>query len=982
MTLIIRFAAVAGENATSSYRIDLDSPAVGQAHGTFLLPFTPATQAAIQQALAPNFVLEEADAATQQALQSLGPLDHLLRIVGDALGAALSADDAVASLFSRALGMVTAQRQSLPVELRFGSGCDAVAALPWELLRAEGRFLVADTTIALSRYPEGLIPPTPALAQLPLRVLLVLSEPLDAAPIFPAQARDQLLHGLRALDEEGAVIVDLLQPPTFDTLVEAVRNGGYHLLIFYGHGVHGPEGGQLLFEDDYGAGTLIRASDLGAALRNTAIRLVVLGACQSAMVNTFRAQGAPVPSLGKEPISRQQDHGSLPYQGRAGEGSIWQGTAAALVRAGVPLALGMQVSMRVDAAQTFLRQFALSLAAGKPIIEAVADGRVPLIQQRYGESWFIPALYGRPALRQGSGTGGSRPGGTRSPTEGGNDAQRLFDRSRPLPPETADLRAEMKQLRIEIDQLERTVQGVGTVGQVSEIAKLRTARQRFADIRFQLAERTSGGYAAVTSPLYAVPDNPIFVGRSAALIQVGQYLAQARPVVIWGAGGLGKSALAIEVAHRQSWRYPAGILWLDCRGGPALDTLLDQIGAFCGLDNLAQTPPAEKATVVRAALARLEERCLLIWDNAEDIWADREIRTFLRQQLPANCQLLLTTRDDPDEAMWPTLELPRLADSAMATLFRALASAAQVRVGSQADLDLIGPMLAWLEGHPLAVTLLVPLAKRRGLRAVWADLQRRPLKGIDAAFAVSYDRLTAPQQQLFTRLSLFTIPFERDAGAALVADVADGNDVIDHRDLEDELDILQQRALLQWTGERCTFHALLRQFAYSRLQEREADVRTIHRLAAEYLDEIGTQRAYSPEEILERVDQWERAAEWETFARRAGALVGSLDRLGYWGEIEERLVRSERALSDNVDNISLTAQILNDRGAIATKQARWNEAIVCYKQALQKLKLVDDLQSIANILNNLGAAYQSKGEWDQCIVYCEQSLQMFEQLEL
>jgi hypothetical protein len=65
------------------------------------------------------------------------------------------------------------------------------------------------TCAALSRYPEGLLPPTPALAQWPLRVLLVLTEPLDATPIFPERAREQLLHGLCALDEEGAVIVDL-----------------------------------------------------------------------------------------------------------------------------------------------------------------------------------------------------------------------------------------------------------------------------------------------------------------------------------------------------------------------------------------------------------------------------------------------------------------------------------------------------------------------------------------------------------------------------------------------------------------------------------------------------------------------------------------------------------------------------------------------------------------------------------------------------
>lgn len=955
MTLIIRFAPAAREGAATTYHVDLDSPEVGQAHGDFVLPFAPTTQVAIQQALAPNFVLAEADAATQAALQALGPLSQLHQQVGEALGQALCASPDVASLFNRALGLATGQRQSLPVELRFGAGCDAVAALPWELLRYEGRFLVADTSIALSRYPEGLLPPTLALADLPLRVLLVLSEPLDASPIFPQQARAQLLHGLRALDEEGAVIVDLLQPPTFDTLVEAVRNGHYHLLIFYGHGVHGPDGGQLLFEDNYGAGALIRATDLGAALRNTAVRLVVLGACQSATV---------------------------------GEGSIWQGTAAALVQAGVPLALGMQVSMRVDAAQSFLRQFALSLAAGKPIIDAVADGRVPLIQRRYGESWFTPALYGRPAGK-------------------GDDAQRLFDRSQSLPPETADLRTEMKGLRSEIDQLERTVQGVGSVGQVGEIAKLRSARQRFADLRFQLAQQTTGGYASVTSPLYGVPDNPIFVGRSSELIEVGQYLEQEQPVVIWGPGGLGKSALAMEVAHRQSWHYPAGVLWLDCRGGPALDTLLDQIGAFCGLENLEQTPPEKKVTVVRAALARLENRCLLIWDNAENVWDDRSIRRFVRQELPDNCQLLLTTRNDPDEAMWPTVELQPLADSIMQQLFFILAGAAQVKIGGQADLDVIDPMLAWLEGHPLAVTLLVPLAKRRGLRTVWADLQQRPLKGIDAAFAVSYERLTNPQQQLFTRLSVFTIPFERNAGAAMLADVTN-----DNSNVEDDLDMLQQRALLQWTGERCTFHALLRQFAYARLQEWEEDVRTIHRLAAEYLQFIYDQRARTPEEGLEEVDQWERAEEWKIFASRTTVLMGSLDRLGYWSEIEARLLRAQDALSahhnndiqsikqkvaeirssgrriDNPQDIfqwniitSLAAELLNHLGIITYKQARWNDALGYHEQALRMFEGIGSKKGMANAYNGLGNAYQKQGDRSCALKHYEQALNIFEDVD-
>ena len=239
-TLTIRFSTA--DRAT--YRVDLEGPDVGERHGPFAPPYTAATWQAIMLALEPGFVLSQADKTIQAALKPLGDIAVLPRKAGEALANALLADEEVRLGFAVALGRAEAMRRPLPVEMRFGAGCDALAALPWELLHYRDRFLLADTSIALSRYPEGAIPPTPALGELPLRVLLVLSEPVGASPIFPERAREELLHGLRSLDEAGAVVVDLLRPPTFSTLVEAVTNGGYHMLVFYGHGGYDPEYGR------------------------------------------------------------------------------------------------------------------------------------------------------------------------------------------------------------------------------------------------------------------------------------------------------------------------------------------------------------------------------------------------------------------------------------------------------------------------------------------------------------------------------------------------------------------------------------------------------------------------------------------------------------------------------------------------------------------------------------------------------------------
>jgi len=461
---------------------------------------------------------------------------------------------------------------------------------------------LADTTITLLRIPEGQLPATLTPAKLPLRVLLILAEPLDASPIFPERTREELLHGLRSLDEEGAVIGDQLVPPTYSTLVEAVTNGGYHMVLFYGHGIHDAQlgGGQLLFEDEYGGQHLVQVADLSALLRNSSVQLVLLGACQSAMV-IMPDEAFPSTSSGNIGVE-----GETGFEGDTGFDKLslresstqWEATAAALVQAGVPLVIGMQVSMLVRAAQAFIRQFALSVAAGKSVESAVAEARLPLLPADYRQSWFIPTLYGR----------------------AGNSY--LFDVSQTLPPENSELRQEMQRLRQEMAPLEQAVGQQGSVGYSAQVAQLRQARRTLAATRQQLARRTPGGYAAVSNLLYGVPSNPTFVGRRSELTQIGQAFHQQQPIVLWGAGGLGKSALAIEVAQRQSWRFPAGVLWLDCRGGPPFESLLAQIAAFCGLADLDQVPPDQKEQVVRAQLAQLEQRALLIWDNAEDVWED------------------------------------------------------------------------------------------------------------------------------------------------------------------------------------------------------------------------------------------------------------------------------------------------------------------------------------------------------------------------
>jgi len=264
-----------------TYRVDLRTADGCDYEGTFTLPYDAPTWAAVMQALEPGFDPAQAPTEIRETLVPLGELDVLRVTVGDALGEALFADTALITGLLGPLGNAASERSPLPVTLRFGHDTDLLAALPWELLRHRDRFLVADGSLVLTRCPTSVEPPTLAHADLPLRVLLVLAEPLDAPPVFSHGARRELHHGLRTLDQEGAVIVDALEPPTFDTLVEAVTNGDYHLVVFYGHGTYDPDAGSLLlFEDEFGGQDPVPAAKVGAVLHNTSVRMALLSAIQ------------------------------------------------------------------------------------------------------------------------------------------------------------------------------------------------------------------------------------------------------------------------------------------------------------------------------------------------------------------------------------------------------------------------------------------------------------------------------------------------------------------------------------------------------------------------------------------------------------------------------------------------------------------------------------------------------------------------------
>jgi LuxR family glucitol operon transcriptional activator len=170
------------------------------------------------------------------------------------------------------------------------------------------------------------------------------------------------------------------------------------------------------------------------------------------------------------------------------------------------------------------------------------------------------------------------------------------------------------------------------------------------------------------------PDYASFVGRETELAWLRQRLHpadRAWQIAITGIGGVGKSALALAIAHEFREKYAQlppearfdAIIWISAKeevltaqgrekaGLPetVLHTLEDVYTAIARAlerEDITRALPEDQSRVVEKALK--EQRTLLLMDNLESV-QDERIKPFLRN-LPAPTKALITSREWLDVA--------------------------------------------------------------------------------------------------------------------------------------------------------------------------------------------------------------------------------------------------------------------------------------------------------------------------------------------
>ncbi|MFH8751317.1 BTAD domain-containing putative transcriptional regulator [Streptomyces rimosus] len=469
---------------------------------------------------------------------------------------------------------------------------------------------------------------------------------------------------------------------------------------------------------------------------------------------------------------------------------------------------------------------------------------------------------------------------------------------------------------------------------------------------------------------------------------------------ISGMAGVGKSLLAVHLAHRLARRYPDGRIYLDlCAHAPGRPPLTPQAALAALLRVLGV--PADGIPRDPDALTSLW-RALLSTRRAVVVLDDAAGPDQVRPLLPVGSRSLTIITSRRRMAGVPGIRpvfLDVLPPQDAATLFVRLVG--DDRAGDPAEVAAVVRLCGRL---PLAVELA---AGRLVSRPSWTTAHlvqrlsrepgrlgeiRDPYRDIARVFEMSYYTLDDEQRTVFRLLALHPGPqFGPHAAAALTG--------LPLAAAERTVEALLDAHLVQEPeADRYQYHDLIAEYALTLAAKDPPEVReaALHRLSAFYLcaadraDRLVNPRRsrldvpYTPDpELLPRWNGAQEAKEWlaaehqalfaaEQHARTHGApdraawfghvLAAFLDTEGHWAEAE-RIHRHAALYWQQCRDRRAEARAQTDLSTTHAHAGRYPQAEAAGRRALELARAVGDTEAEAEALQKLGVLHWHRGEY-------------------
>lgn len=496
-----------------------------------------------------------------------------------------------------------------------------------------------------------------------------------------------------------------------------------------------------------------------------------------------------------------------------------------------------------------------------------------------------------------------------------------------------------------------------------------------------------------------------FVGRERELANLDQLLAdpQARLITVTGMGGMGKTRLALQVAHGQATqqdRFTHGVAFVSLSALSSIEQVLQAIASALRINLSNQSDPVGQLSDYLS-----QRSMLIILDNLEHLLAQQadEIAALLTDLVgrAQHIKILTTSREALQlQGEW-VYGLTGLSAEASA-LFTQSARRVQANFHLQAsgqDEALVQRICELVEGMPLGIELaaswvnVLSLAEiveeiLRGLDVLTTtkrDLSQRH-RSMTAVLDQSWELLTPDERRVMARLSVFRGPFTREI-AKQVADASLAT-----------LAQLVAKSLLRRTEQgRYDLHELMRQYAFAQLNASGRDVteQTLrrHAEAFSHIAEQASRRLWAAESIQARqeidsaLSNIRAAWAWTSgpsgdaklTLRMAAAMAPFWFQLPDWRE-NEHWLRVALALAKPEDDLAAWARAELNFGMLIHARLDVPSALPHFQRALQAFQQLGDRWHEAWVLCQLSQAQFTASNVEEGERYGQESVRLFQAL--
>lgn len=456
-----------------------------------------------------------------------------------------------------------------------------------------------------------------------------------------------------------------------------------------------------------------------------------------------------------------------------------------------------------------------------------------------------------------------------------------------------------------------------------------------------------------------LPPRSMFIGREKEKARVREALnSRSYLICIDGIGGIGKTSLALEVAHEclraskddlfpekeQQSEYTTpkfdGFIWTSAKDRELqLNDVLDAVARTLDWPGIAQQPVEEKRESVFKLLQT--KRYLLIVDNFETV-TDETVYDFLLK-LPEPSKALITSREQKLRQAW-AVSIKGLEQNEALILIRSESKRLGLKSVEEAEDQVLLHLFQATGGAPLAIKWAVGQIKQRGqsLDTVLEALHQAKGDIFEDVFARSWSLLSENARKVLMVMPIFASSASKDAIEA-ASDVH-------HFELDEALGQLVQMWLVEVTDEleaakrRYSVHPLTRAFSGTYLRKDKQFNNEARKRATQYYIE---------------------------FAKRyGGTQVKKFDFL----EVERENMFRIIDWCFGTDQLEKGLKIIKKMLSFLRFRGYWQEQICYAKYALKAAKQIGDEELAEILVNPLGWIYVSRGDYEEAKQYLKQGL--------